>query len=88
MKELTEEQASRLIRAYQAVFNTQMGAEVLADLAHLCHANATTFDPSNPDALKLAHNEGKRRIWIHIQAMLTLSATEVSKLTQQEQEDE
>lgn len=43
---------------------------VLADLARLCMAGETSVVPGDPQGT--AFNEGKRAVWLHLQAMLAL----------------
>jgi hypothetical protein len=54
------------------------GRLILADLARLCGAGRTSFVPG--DALETAFNEGKRAVFLHLTAVLSLSAGEVAAL--------
>lgn len=61
-------------RSYQLVFSqTNLAAQaVLKDLARVCRANQTCFDP---DPRTHAFNEGKRAMWLRIQQHLNLPET-------------
>ncbi len=48
---------------------------VLADLARLCMAAETSVVPGDPQGT--AFNEGKRSVWLHLQAMLGLETAVV-----------
>ena len=62
-----------LKRCYRAVFNSDdgdlniAGVAVLEDLAVLCKINNTSF---SSDALQMARNEGRREVYLWIQAAL------------------
>lgn len=58
-------------RAYQQTFLIPpVGQQVLTDLAALCHAHESTFDP---DPRVHAFKEGQRHIWLHIARRLNLT---------------
>ena len=60
--------------AYQTVFKSGMGPEVLADLAKFCCAFETTAGP------EMAMNEGKRLVWIRIMKHLNFTPEELTVL--------
>ena len=57
-------------QSYQLVSNQPAGQAVLADLARVCHAYETCFDPN--DRVQ-AWKEGQRSVWLHIQSQLKLT---------------
>ena len=63
--------------AYVKTFVNPFGEEVLADLAKFCRANQTTF---HDDARKHAVAEGRREVWLRIQAQLNLSDAELWRI--------
>ena len=63
--------------AYVKTFTNPFGEEVLADLAKFCRANQTTF---HDDARKHAVAEGRREVWLRIQAQLNLSDAELWRI--------
>lgn len=54
------------------------GRLLLADLAALCGAERTSFVPG--DALETAFNEGKRAVFLHVAAVLELTAADIARL--------
>ena len=68
-----------LKRCYTAVFNSDdkelniAGYAVLEDLATLCKINNTSF---SSDALQMARNEGRREVYLWIQAALDYNPNE------------
>ena len=63
--------------AYQRVFSSPAGNDVLIDLAQFCRANVTTFDP---DPRIHAAMEGRREVWLRITQHLNLSSEQLYKL--------
>jgi hypothetical protein len=72
-QKLRDAEIKELKRCYRAVFNSDdgdlniAGAAVLYDLAILCRINNTSF---SSDALQMARNEGRREVYLWIQAAL------------------
>lgn len=70
---------NELKRCYAAVFNSDdkqlniAGFAVLEDLAILCRVNNTSF---SSDALQMARNEGRREVYLWIQAALEINQNE------------
>ncbi len=60
----------RLKQAYQQLFAGPGASLVLSDLAQYCRAYESTFDP---DPRVHARLEGRRDVWLKIQAQLKLS---------------
>ena len=60
--------------AYRTTFNGPLADVVLKDLARFCSAHKTTFDP-NDRINTLA--EGRRDVWLRIQAHLQLTDDEL-----------
>lgn len=69
-----------LQRAYNMVFRSPDGQIVLADLIAHCFGRRSTFDPQNPNALSLAHNEGRRDVLLRIEQFTQLSLEEIYAL--------
>jgi hypothetical protein len=76
----------RLALSYRAIFEREglLGEHakiVLADLATYCRHLSTPVEDVDPsgriDPLAVAREEGKRSVYIHVAAMLTLSDAEV-----------
>jgi len=61
---------SRRRRAYQTVFLSPVGEEVIADLARFCRATGSTF---HPDARVSAQLDGRREVFLRIQQHLRLT---------------
>lgn len=78
---MTREEAhalnSQLQGAYNALFATPTGKQVLADLVAYCFGRRTTFDP---DPRKHAFNEGRRDVLMRIAEMTNLSLDEIYQL--------
>lgn len=66
--------------AYRATFLNPKGEEVLADLALFCRAHKST---AHPDPHMAARLDGRREVWLRIQAHLQLSDEELWKLFNQ-----
>lgn len=64
-------------RAYQLVFRSPAGAEVLEDLARFCRASETCFDP---DPRIHAALEGRREVWLRIQEYLNLTPEQLAAI--------
>ncbi len=71
-------------RAYKAVFNNPDGRKVLADLRRFCRATLPTADVNNVQATYLL--EGRREVWLRIQAHLQLTEEDVFKLIEDQNE--
>lgn len=79
-------------RAYRALFspgdddamNGPVG-EVLEDLERFCSAKDTTFVPG--DTHGTAQLEGRRQVWLRIQAYLELDLSDTQRLMAAEMED-
>ena len=67
--------------SYRQTFNTESGKRVLADLKRFCRANAPTADINNERATYLL--EGRREVWLRIQAHLNLTDEEIYVLTEE-----
>ena len=65
-------------RNYKNTFGSHQGQAVLRDLARFCRANVTTFHESDR-AHCLA--EGRREVWLRIQAHMNLSPDELFRLS-------
>lgn len=78
-QKLRNAEIKELKRCYRAVFNSDdknlniAGHAVLEDLAILCKANNTSF---SSDALQMARNEGRREVYLWIQAALYFNPNE------------
>ncbi len=68
--------ADALTASYRAAFAGR--DDVLADLAVLCNAANVSFAAQDPTLT--AFNEGKRAVWLHIQAMLALTPRDLADL--------
>jgi hypothetical protein len=64
-------------RAYKTVFNTDGAEQCLADLAVFCGAKKSSF---SRDSLEMARAEGRREVWLRIQAQLNLSEKDIFDL--------
>ncbi len=81
-REITPEKAKEVIKnwwmklfreknlIYHRTFDTEMGKEVLNDLAIFCHANDSTYRATERETMI---QEGKRQVWLRIQNFLQLS---------------
>ena len=63
--------------AYQLVFGSPAGQEVLMDLAKFCYANTTTL---HEDARLHASHEGRREVWLRIQEHLNYKTDELYQI--------
>ena len=59
--------------AYARVFSAEDGKRVLEDLGRLGMARQTTF---HPEGLRMAFNEGRRSLVLHIEHMLAKEKAE------------
>jgi hypothetical protein len=73
-----------LKRSYRQLFGSPVGELVLRDLAKLCHAASTTYDP---DPREQARKEGKRQVWLRIQSMMHVSDAALINLTKDNPND-
>jgi hypothetical protein len=65
-------------KAVVADYKKRMDAgKMLEDLARFCCVYDTTYDPRDPEAIKV--NEGKRQVYIHIVEMMSLSDDEIAE---------
>ncbi len=64
-------------RAYQLVFGSPAGQEVLADLAEFCRANTTCF---HADPRLHAVLEGRREVWLRITRHLHMTSNQLFEL--------
>lgn len=67
--------------AYAKTFNNPEGRKVLADLRRFCKASVPTADVGNVHATYLS--EGRREVWLRIQAMLQLTEEDVTQLIEE-----
>ena len=67
----------RLGEAYKSVFSTNSGRIVLADLMIHCGASMQSHIPGCPD--ETSFNEGKRRVWLHINDYLYKTDEEIQQ---------
>ena len=65
---------AQLERHYVRCFETEDGQQVLADLRQVCFVEQSTYVPGCTDAMLI--NEGLRRVWLHIEAMLKMKISE------------
>lgn len=65
--------------AYRETFRGKQAERVLRDLAKFCRASASTYED---DARKHAFREGRREVWLRIQAMLNLPDSRVQELSE------
>ena len=68
-------------RAYQNTFNNPEGQKVLADLRRFCRATLPTADVDNERTTYLL--EGRREVWLRIQAHLHLSDEDIYNLVEE-----
>ena len=71
--------------AYRAVFGGPQGKLVLADLRRFCRATATTFARGEPETQQ--HLEGRREVFLRIQAYLNLDDQALWALTEERDDD-
>lgn len=68
-----EKQKEELKQAYYRLFQTDDGKKVKADLERLCCVRHTSVSSERePNALSVLFNEGKRRVFLHIQFMTNI----------------
>lgn len=67
--------------AYRTTFNSPEGRKVLADLRRFCRATLPTADVSNERTTYLL--EGRREVWLRIQAHLQLTDEDVYQLIEE-----
>lgn len=77
--------ARRLKKDYEAVFESPQGKRVLADLRHVTGAARSTYDPN---MVAMAVNEGMRRVWLHIEHLLTLDDEKLRELVVEHRKEE
>jgi len=65
-------------RAYKNTFKNHEGEKVLADLRRFCRATTPTADVNNERITYLL--EGRREVWLRIQAYLNLTEEDVYNL--------
>jgi hypothetical protein len=68
-------------RAYQNTFNNHEGKKVLADLRRFCRATTPTADVNNERITYLL--EGRREVWLRIQAYLNLTEEDIYNLVEE-----
>lgn len=68
MRQLTDLEFNEISADYRRLFNTAPGQRVLKDLAEVCHAASTTYDPCPREH---ARKEGKRQLFLRIQNMMS-----------------
>ena len=68
--------------AYRAVFNTESGRAVLADIFKFCGMDAELLSAGKPD--ETAHALGKRRVALRIASLLNFTEVEAAKLAKLE----
>ena len=66
--------------AYNNIFNSPDGKKVLADLRRFCRATTPTADPNNPNVTYLM--EGRREVFLRIQAHLQLTDDDIFNLVE------
>lgn len=72
-------------QAYKKTFAGPFGEKVLADLRRFCKATVPTADPDNVYATYIA--EGRREVWLRIQAHLNLTDEDVFDLIEDYTDD-
>lgn len=70
--------------AYKKTFDNPEGRKVLADLRRFCRATQPTADVNNTNATFLL--EGRREVWVRIQAHLQLTDEDVYNLIEDSNE--
>lgn len=71
--------------AYQKTFNNPEGRKVLADLRRFCRATIPSADVNNVQTTYLL--EGRREVWLRIQAHLQLTDEDVYNLIEDKSND-
>lgn len=69
---------------YRATFAGDSGRRVLADLYRFCHMDQPTFAA---DPFVTAFNEGQRRVFLRIAALLRLGDDEILKISTENHDD-
>ncbi len=67
--------------AYRQAFTGPRGRVVLADLERFCHARTTTHVVG--DTHGSAQLEGRRQVWLRIQAMLRLDEEDIEVIARE-----
>lgn len=75
-----------LLISYKAVFLSEHGEKVLADLAKLCYYDKTTY-PLNGDVNTMLRREGMRELFIHIKRKLKVKADKLEDIINQYDEE-
>lgn len=70
--------------AYRTVFNSPEGRRVLSDLAAFCGAGRPVAVPG--DATQTYYNDGMRRVYLRIKAILDMTDEEMIALSGQSKE--
>lgn len=68
-------------KAYRNTFNNPEGRKVLADLRRFCRATTPTADVNNVQTTYLL--EGRREVWLRIQAHLNMTDEQVLNLIEE-----
>ena len=84
-REVPGEKLRRLSQAYKAVFDSPQARRVLRDLARRTGAKDSSFVQNSPDAT--AFNEGRRYVWLRIEAMLRLDEAQLASILTQKEEE-
>lgn len=69
---------------YQNVFAGESGRRVLADLYRFCHMDQPSFAT---DPFVTAFNEGQRRVFLRIAALLRLADDDILKLATEKHDE-
>lgn len=88
---MSREYIDRLKSDYRKTFGTASGKHVLMDLYKKCHGMDSTF-PVSGNSLEMAHNEGKRWVFLGIEKHLKEGRSDLNKqwdahMDQRERED-
>lgn len=67
--------------SYKQTFDTAAGRKVLADLKRFCRATVPTADVNNERVTYML--EGRREVWLRIQAHLQLSDEDIHELVEE-----
>jgi hypothetical protein len=76
--------APEVVRQYQVM--REICPEAMADLARFCLAFDNTFDPDNAHASD--RNQGKREVWLYLEAMTDLDWHDLQVLKQKTENDD
>jgi len=71
---------------YRAVFTGPAGKRALADLYRFCGMGSPSFVPGRPD--ETAFNEGRRRVFLRIAAMLELDEDTIRRMIAPDADDD